>query len=81
MSRNLKRRTSLKSVGATVTRDYASSGTYTATLPVTDDDGATGIDFASIAVGSDFFGHCDTAYNYELADAGRAYQDTSTGVY
>lgn len=67
--------------GATVTHSYGSSGQYTASVTVTDDDGATGNDSVTISVGSGFSGYCGTAYNYEHADAGRAYQDTSTGAY
>jgi len=67
--------------GASVTHSYASSGEYTATLTVTDDGGAAGTDSVSITVGSGFSSYCGTAYTYEHANAGRAYQDTSTGAY
>ncbi|MGA9401285.1 PHB depolymerase family esterase [Haladaptatus sp.] len=67
--------------GATVTHSYGSSGQYTASVTVTDDGGATATDSVTLSVGSGFSGYCGTAYNYEHADAGRAYQDTSTGAY
>ncbi|EFW93255.1 poly(3-hydroxybutyrate) depolymerase [Haladaptatus paucihalophilus DX253] len=67
--------------GATVTHSYGSSGEYTVTVTVTDDDGATATDSVTVTVGSGFSGYCGTAYNYEHGDAGRAYQDTSTGAY
>ncbi|ODR82408.1 hypothetical protein BG842_16695 [Haladaptatus sp. W1] len=67
--------------GATVTHSYGSSDEYTATVTVTDDDGATAADSVTVTVGSGFSGYCGTAYNYEHGDAGRAYQDTSTGAY
>ncbi|MFH5799311.1 hypothetical protein [Haladaptatus sp. CMAA 1911] len=44
-------------------------------------DGETGTDSVSVTLGDSFSDDYGTGYNYEHADAGRAYRDTSTGTY
>ncbi|WP_368280045.1 extracellular catalytic domain type 1 short-chain-length polyhydroxyalkanoate depolymerase [Halomarina oriensis] len=65
--------------GATASHAYGSAGSYTATVTVTDDAGAT--DSASVTVTVESTaGYCGTATNYAHGTAGRASQ-SMTGAY
>jgi poly(hydroxyalkanoate) depolymerase family esterase len=64
--------------GETASHSYSSTGEYTVTLRVTDDDGATDTATVTITVESDT-AYCGTATNQTHVDNGRAYY--SGGCY